>query len=109
MNFQTLCADLRTLEAQAAQIKASGDVITQARIDSARPGGTARGNPSIQHRLRIPGQKARYLNASEFAHASAAIERGRQLRAIERKMRNITKQLDRIAAKAAALGIPLKR
>ncbi len=59
--------------------------LTDARIDSSKPGGTTvRGQPSTQYRLRIKGQKACYLKASEMAETKAAIQRGKQLKQLER-------------------------
>jgi hypothetical protein len=79
-----------------------------ARIDSSIPGGTTvRGTPSTQYRLRIKGQKARYLKASEVAQVRAAIARGKQLRQLERQRQRVQDKLDRLVAKAAELGLEL--
>jgi AmiR/NasT family two-component response regulator len=78
-----------------------------ASIDSSTPGGTARGNPSVQYRLRIQGQKARYLKPGEVAPIRAAIARGRQLRKLQREVERLQGQLHRIGKKAEALGLML--
>lgn len=96
------------LEAAIAGVLAEGEVLTDARIDSSLPGGTtARGQPSVQHRLRIKGQKVRYLKASEVSEIRVAIARGRRLKQLERERQWVQTQLDRLAAKAAELGLEL--
>lgn len=89
-------------------VRAAGEILTDARIDSSKPGGTTvRGQPSTQYRLRIKGQKARYLKASEVVATRAAIARGKRLKQLERERQRVQAQLDRLAAKATELGLEL--
>jgi hypothetical protein len=91
-----------------AAIRAAGDQLTDARIDSSTPGGTTvRGQPSTQYRLRVKGQKARYLKVSQVAGVRAAIQRGKRLRQLERERQRVQGQIERLAAKAADLGLEL--
>ncbi|HEY9894271.1 MAG TPA: hypothetical protein V6D34_02490 [Candidatus Sericytochromatia bacterium] len=65
------------LEAEVAANQAEGEMLFDARVDSSKPGGsTVRGQPSIQYRLRVKGQKAHYLKTNEVTPARAAIARG---------------------------------
>lgn len=66
-----------------------------------------RGQPSTQYRLRVKGQKARYLKAAQVADTRAAIARGKRLKQLEREQQRIQLQLERLAAKAAELGLEL--
>lgn len=95
------------LEAEINTVRAEGDILIDARIGSSKPGGTARGQPSIQYRLRIKGQKARYLKPAEAARTRAAIARGKRLKQLEREQQQVQVRLDRLAAKAAELGLEL--
>lgn len=61
----------------------------------------------MQYRLRIKGQKARYLKAVEVANTRAAIARGKRLKQLERERQRVQAELDRLAVKAAALGLDL--
>ncbi|MBD1853200.1 hypothetical protein H6F87_24970 [Cyanobacteria bacterium FACHB-502] len=80
----------------------------KARIDSSVPGGTtARGQPSVQYRLRVQGQKARYLKVAQVAEMQAAIERGRRLNQLEREQQRLSAKLAQVIAKAAELGLEL--
>lgn len=107
MKYLELCTKLRSLEAQIKELKAEGDILIGASIDSSMPGGTARGNPSIQYRLRVQGQKARYLKPGEVASARAAIARGRQLRKLQGEVERLQIQIKRITTKADKLGLVL--
>lgn len=108
MNYRQLRAKLAALEVALTAIRAEGDILTDARIDSSTPGGTTvRGQPSTQYRLRVKGQKARYLKAVEVAETRAAIARGKRLQQLERERQRVEAQLERLAAKAAALGLEL--
>lgn len=108
MNYHLLRAKLTALEAEAVVLRAQGEILNNARIDSSKPGGTTvRGNPSIQYRLRVKGQKAQYLKPSEVAKTRAAIARGKRLKQIEREVQRVQSKLQRIAQKAAALGLEL--
>lgn len=109
MKYPELCARLDSLEAQIKNLKAEGDVLLGASIDSSTPGGTARGNPSIQYRLRIPGQKARYLRPGEVASTRAAIARGKQLRKLQQEVERLQIQMNRIVEKADELGLVLPK
>lgn len=95
------------LEAEISAVRAEGDILTDARIDSSKPGGTARGQPSTQYRLRIKGQKARYLKLVEVDRTRAAIQRGKRLKQLEREQQRVQARLDQLAAKAAELGLEL--
>lgn len=89
-------------------VRAEGEILIDARIDSSKPGGTtARGQPSLQYRLRIKGQKARYLKAVEVAKTRTAIVRGKRLKQLEREQQRVQAQLDQLVVKAAALGLAL--
>jgi hypothetical protein len=108
LNYPTLKAKLAALEAEVAAIQAEGEVLFDARVDSSKPGGsTVRGQPSIQYRLRVKGQEAHYLKANEIAPTRAAIARGKRLRQIQRELQRVQAQLDRLAVKAAELGLEL--
>jgi hypothetical protein len=98
---------LTELEAEISAVRAEGDILTDARIDSSKPGGTARGQPSTQYRLRIKGQKARYLKLVEVDRTRAAIQRGKRLKQLEREQQRVQARLDQLAAKAAELGLEL--
>lgn len=83
-------------------------MLTDARIDSSKPGGTTvRGQPSTQYRLRVKGQKARYLKASEVAETRAAIQRGKRLKQLGWERQRVQARLEQLAAKAAELGLEL--
>ncbi len=108
MNYRELKAKLTDLEAKITAVQAEGEMLTDARIDSSKPGGTtARGQPSTQYRLRMTGQKARYLRASEVAETKAAIARGKRLKQLERDRQRVQAQLDQLAATATELGLDL--
>ena len=108
LNYQDLKARLADLEAAITAIRAAGEVLTDARIDSSKPGGTTvRGQPSTQYRLRVKGQKARYLKADQVAETRAAVSRGKQLKQLEQERQRIQFQIERLAAKAANLGLEL--
>ena len=105
MHIRELSEQLEHLQAEVAQIKESGDIITDARIDSSKPGGVKVGeNASIQHRLRIKGKPAKYLKAEQVAEYQAAINRGRQLKRLNREIAKLQQQLDRVKAIGVALG-----
>jgi hypothetical protein len=79
-----------------------------ARIDSSIPGGsTVRGQPSTQYRLRVKGQKSRYLKAAEVAEFRAAIARGKRLRKLEHEHQRTQEQLQRLVTHAIELGLEL--
>ena len=108
MNYRILRAKLTALEAELAALHAQGKILSNARIDSSKPGGaTVRGTPSTQYRLRINGHKARYLKPFEVAKTRAAIARGKRLKQIEREMPRLQAQIKRIAQQAAILGLEL--
>lgn len=66
-----------------------------------------RGQPSTQYRLRVKGQKARYLKASQVAGTRAAIARGKQLKQLERERQCLEVKLERLVAKAVKLGLDI--
>ncbi|MEP0914049.1 hypothetical protein NDI45_24370 [Leptolyngbya sp. GB1-A1] len=66
-----------------------------------------RGQPSVQYRLRVQGQKARYLKAAQVAETRAAIEQGRQLKKLEREQQKLKAKMAQWVAKAAELGLEL--
>ena len=108
LNYPALKAKLLALEAEVAAIQAEGEMLFNARVDSSKPGGsTVRGQPSVQHRLRVKGQKARYLKANEVTPTRAAIARGKRLRQAQRELQRVQVQLDRLAVKVAELGLEL--
>ncbi|MBD2028268.1 hypothetical protein [Leptolyngbya sp. FACHB-711] len=83
-------ARLAELETEIAALQAAGEIVLNGRIDFSVPGGTTvRGQPSVQRRLRIPGQKARYLRESQVEELQAAIDRGRQLKKLEREQQRL--------------------
>ncbi|XGW00833.1 MAG: hypothetical protein ACAF41_33185 (plasmid) [Leptolyngbya sp. BL-A-14] len=98
---------MAALEAEISAIRTEGESLTDARIDSSKPRGTARGQPTTQHRLRMKGQKARYLKPVEVLETRAAIARGKRLKQLERERQRVQAQLERLAGKAAALGLAL--
>ncbi len=57
-------ARLAELETEIAALQAAGEILQNGRIDSSFLGGiTVREWPPVQYRLRVQGQKARYLKA----------------------------------------------
>jgi hypothetical protein len=108
MKYQQLQEELTRLQTTAAEIQAAGDCITNARIDSSTPGGTARGAVGTQYRLRVKGKPARYLKPRELAEHRAAIARGKQLAAVQKKIAKVVAQLDAISLTAARLGLIAK-
>lgn len=107
-NYRSLKTKQLALEAEAAAIRAEGEILLNARVDSSKPGGkTTRGLPSTQYRLRVVGQKARYLKKNEVAETKAAIDRGKRLRRTERELQRVQERLDRLVAIAAELGLEL--
>ncbi len=91
-----------------AALQAARDVLLNARIDSSVPGGTTvRGQPSVQYRLRVQGQKARYLKAYQVAETRAAIERGKRLKQLEREQQRLRAKMAQWVAKAVELGLEL--
>jgi len=108
LNYRDLTAKLAELKAEIIAVRAEGEILTDARIDSSKPGGTtARGQPSTQFRLRVKGQKARYLKAFEVAETRAAIARGKQLKQLEQEQQRVQAQLEQLAKKAVELGLEL--
>ncbi|MBC7971428.1 MAG: hypothetical protein H7Z11_15130 [Verrucomicrobia bacterium] len=108
MHYRELKTKLAALEAEMTAVRAEGEILIDARIDSSKPGGTtARGQPSLQYRLRIKGQKARYLKAVEVAKTRTAIARGKRLKQLEREQQRVQAQLDQLIVKVAALGLEL--
>lgn len=74
MNDANLRLKLTSLKAKAARISSEGDVLTDAKIDSSIPGGsTVSVNPATYYRLRVKGQKLRYLEADRVAKMWVAI------------------------------------
>jgi hypothetical protein len=97
-------------EAEMTAVRAKGDVLMNARIDSSKPRDTTvRGQPSIQYRLRIKEQKARYLKPIEVTGTRDEIARGKQLKQLERERQRVQVQMemDWLAAKAAERGLEL--
>lgn len=110
LNYQTLKVKLLALEAEASAIRAEGEMLFDARVDSSKPGGTtARGSPSTQYRLRVKGQKARYLKGVEVLATRSAIDRGKRLRRIERELQRVQAQIERLAVMATKLGLELPK
>lgn len=93
MTLQELKAKFAELQVEAARIRAQGEILTGAKIDSSKPGGTSRGNPSTQYRLRIKGHKSRYLKANEVEETRAAITRGKQLQKLERELQRMQNEI----------------
>lgn len=107
MTYAQLQAELTRLQTEASQLKAQGEYLTDARIDSSKPGGSARGAVAKQYRLRMKGKASRYLKEGEVAEIRAAIARGQQLAKVEREINKVVAKIDEIAAQARKLGLEL--
>ncbi|MBD2025686.1 hypothetical protein H6F80_15005 [Leptolyngbya sp. FACHB-711] len=61
----------------------------------------------MQYQLRVQGQKARYLKAAQVAEMRAAIERGKQLKQLEREQQRLRAKMAQLVANTAELGLEL--
>ena len=112
-----LKAQLATLKTQAAAIRGSGECLQGVRLEKAAAGGTASGKSQQNYkygRLRagkgnlLPnGSKSQYVPLAELGNVEAAIARGKELTKLERESKKVTAQLDKLAATAARLGLPV--
>jgi hypothetical protein len=108
VRYRDLKAKLADLAVELAAIRAEGKILVDARIDSSIPGGsTVRGQPSTQYRLRVKGQKSRYLKAAEVPEFRAAIARGKRLRKLECEQHRTQEQLQRLVTHANNMGLEL--
>jgi hypothetical protein len=111
--YPELCDRLSCLEQELTTLQ-SQDYLLDARIDSAVPGGNATGEKATQYRLRMKGKPARYLGSGQRGAALAAqyrqqIARGKQIRRLQREIRQITQQLEHIVAIAQQYGLELPK
>ena len=112
-----LKAQLATLEASATEIRGSGECLQGVRLERAAAGGTASDKSQQNYkygRLRAGkgkllsnGSKSQYVPLSELGNMEAAISRGKELTKLERESKKVTAQLDKLAATAARLGLPV--
>jgi hypothetical protein len=110
-----LKAQLTTLEAKATSIRGSGECLQGVRLERAAAGGSASSKSQSDYkygRLRagkgnlLPnGAKSQYVPLSELGSVEAAIARGKALTKIEREIKKVTAQLDRLTAVAARFGL----
>lgn len=99
---------LRLPGREVTAVRAAGETLTDARIDASTLGETTVcGKPSMQCRLRVKGQKVRYLKASEVAGVRATIQGGKQFRQLEREQQHVQGKLEQLVIKAAELGLEL--
>lgn len=109
--IKSLQSQLASLEAEIRRIQDQGDVLEGARLELVAPGGTAgvgaKGNPRYG-RLRWgrgAERVSRYVPLDEIAGTQAAIERGRQVAGLRREVKAITKKINVLTARIAALSV----
>ena len=102
MNTTELIAERNRLHQTLIELKA-GDYILDASIDTAKPGGTARGNVTLNYRLRVKGQKARYLRQENVDEIRSKVKTGQQIRKLEKRLERLNGRIDAIAQKAHKL------
>lgn len=111
--LKELRSRLTSLEAEQAEIRNKG-FLTDARIDSARSGGNATGARQIQYRLRLKGKPVVYLGTGDQGKGKAAayreqIANGKRLKQVQREMKRVIEQIERIAAIAAETGLEVPK
>ena len=88
---------------QIAALQNEGDVLIGVRLDRAAAGGTASNQSLINYkyaRLRSGrgktlsnGQKSQYIPLKEIAATEAAIQRGKELVRLQKRLENLSKML----------------
>ncbi|MEP0924905.1 hypothetical protein [Leptolyngbya sp. ST-U4] len=114
MNLSELKAWLAELERKAAAIRGSGECLQGVRLEFAPGGGTASASAKQlpkyarlragRGKLLLSGKRSQYVPLEEIPEIEAAIERGKRLTAIEKKIGQVKVKIDRLEAKVAALG-----
>lgn len=112
MNYTDLKKEQIELEARIREIKAES-YFQNAWVGQCRSGGNARGSIATQYQLRsrqaiFGGKKSRYLKATELEEARTAVHRGRELKNLERRLKQVNAQITEITliAKQNGLSIP---
>lgn len=105
--LESLLEELKSLEEQAARIRASGEVLQGVRLVKIAPGGTA-GEPSkskakygqlrgIGRDGKLPsGQKTQYVALAEIDKVEAAIARGQQLTQVEKAIAKLQERIEKL-------------
>jgi hypothetical protein len=100
--YQELLGELETLQAERARISGEGEALQDCWLSQSKPGGSARSqNLHWQLRSRQPifdGKKSKYLKPDEVAVYQTAIERGRQIKALDKQIAQLQQKLDRANA-----------
>ena len=89
--------------ARIAELQNEGDVLTGVRLDKAAAGGTASNKSQTRYkyaRLRSgrgktlsTGQKSQYIPLKEIAATEAAIQRGKELVRLQKRLESLSKML----------------
>jgi hypothetical protein len=106
LTSEKLKSALDALTAERAQVIAAGWFLQNCWLTQSKPGGTARTNQKYwQVRSRQPlfdGKTLKHLKADEVEDYKAAIERGRQLKQIDRQIVKLQQQLAQLGSASAA-------
>jgi hypothetical protein len=112
MNYADFKNEQIELEARIREIKAE-PYFQDAWVGQCRSGGNARGRIATQYQLRsrqaiFEGKKSCYLKATELEEARTAVRRGRELKSLERRLRQVNAQITEITliAKQNGLSMP---
>lgn len=114
MNLSELETRLAELEREAAALRGSGECLQGVRLEFAPGGGTAsiasKQSPKYARlragrgKLLPSGKRSQYVRQEDIPQIEAAIERGRQLAAIEREIGRVQAKIDRLGARVPTLG-----
>ena len=96
-------AERNEIIARIADLQTEGDVLTGVRLDKAAAGGTASNQSQTRYkyaRLRSGrgktlsnGQKSQYVPLKKVAATEAAIQRGKELVKLQKRLENLSKML----------------
>ncbi|MEP0925359.1 hypothetical protein [Leptolyngbya sp. ST-U4] len=107
--YFALLKNLEALEAERNRISNEGDILFDCWLAPSKPGGTARtGKAHWQLRSRkaqSAGKKSKYIKASEVGQYEAAIDRGKTLRQLDKKIELLRKRIEQIDAIIASTEI----
>lgn len=102
--LEDLKAELLSLQAQLAKINSEGRVLTDCWITKAKPGSRKKEYPRLKSRKPIfDGKKTEYLSihGSAIEEAEAAIERGRKVKKLNKRIQILKEQLNQLQPKSA--------